>query len=133
MKRGVAGSLSAEKLVEVLRLLEENQYYGTVLLSDGLREKCFFFTRGGLRLASSSCGSLSLPDYLRLRGVMSASQCAEHRLEARRHAAEISPRALLGRQLSREASVLEEDERSSLISEFMGCLLYTSPSPRDRG
>ena len=52
LKPTVSGKFSLSSLAEVIDALIASRYIGALLVSDGLSERCFYFSRGGVRLLS---------------------------------------------------------------------------------
>ena len=53
MKPAATGKLSLTSLAEVIDALIASKYIGSLLVSDGVSEKCFYFSSGGVRLLGS--------------------------------------------------------------------------------
>ena len=67
-RRRIMGAFDAPGAHRALELLAENSLYGSIVVSDGLADVCFFFTRGGLRVIAAGRSLPSLAERLRQRG-----------------------------------------------------------------
>src|SRR5262245_53513793 len=67
-RRRIMGAFDAAGAHRALELLSENSLYGSIVVSDGLTDVCFFFTRGGLRVIAAGRTLPSLAERLRHRG-----------------------------------------------------------------
>lgn len=122
MKVDLRGKLNPEKFSQVLTSLKENQYYGTVVVSDGLREKCFFFTRGGLRLATSNGKSVELLQFLWCRGLLPREAIPSLQAEATRP--DRSLKSVVCANAKIDTGVYDDVERELMVSEFLETLIW---------
>lgn len=122
MSIDLRGPLTPEGLTQVLMTLKDNHYYGTFLISDGLREKCFFFTRGGLRLAESNCQSpTTVQRLMGLRLMAESPLAAYHQMM---QGGQNSERNVIASVLNVDPQTVDQWERDGMSAEFLGPLFW---------
>lgn len=124
MKQILRGENSPPRLVEVLRNLKDQQYYGTLLISDGPREKCFFFARGGLRMAKANCREISIGDYLKAQGYLAGPAAQQYDAEMAQLRGQGMSRGQLANLLQMDPSQLDVLERQLMAGEFLETLFW---------
>jgi hypothetical protein len=124
MKLNLRGELTNARLVEVLNNLKQHQYYGTLLITDGPREKCFFFARGGLRMAKSKCPSNSLGEYLKAKQVLVGAAASTYDAELRKTRDQSLSRTYVCKLCEIEPRAFDQLERDLMASEFLETLFW---------
>lgn len=124
MKQILRGENSPPRLVEVLRNLKDQQYYGTLLISDGPREKCFFFARGGLRMAKANCREITIGDYLKAQGYLQGNAAQRYDQDLQQLRGQAMSRNQLAALLQMDPSQLDTLERTLMAAEFLETLFW---------
>jgi tetratricopeptide (TPR) repeat protein len=124
MKLDLRGELTNTRLAEVLRNLKSQQYYGTFLISDGPREKCFFFARGGLRMAKSNCRLITVGSYLKAQGVLVGASAQSYDLELQQSGGKPLARHVICGLAQIDTATFDRHERSLMASEFMETVFW---------
>ena len=112
-----------------LELLGENNLYGFLVVSDGLRDVCFFFTRGGLRVVASGFELPTIASRLVQQGVITKD---EARKTARLLQEESSKggkdeRGVLLERVRIKAPQVDAATREILVEVFLDCLFWPEP------
>lgn len=136
-RRRVSGAFDVAGAHRALELLAENSLYGSIVVSDGLVDVCFFFTRGGLRVVTSGRKLPSLADRLRQKGTITLDdqRKAEKLLAAQREkgAEQGKAKALLEEResLIEAAKVKPQDvdevAREVIAEAMLDCLFWENP------
>ncbi|MEZ6189197.1 MAG: PEGA domain-containing protein [Planctomycetota bacterium] len=111
-----------------LELLGENNLYGFLVVSDGLRDVCFFFTRGGLRVVASGFELPTICSRLVQQEVLTpdeARKCARLLQEERNKGKD--ERGILLEQLRIKANLIDAATREILVECFLDCLFWNEP------
>ncbi len=129
-KKRMSGPLDVAAATRALELLVEHNLYGSLVVSDGLADLCFFFTRGGLRVVSAgkplpsvalrlaSDGTLSQADLVKVQQAMRAAKPGSERKEEREHLLELA---------RLEPTVVDAAIRELMTEVFLGSLFWENP------
>jgi hypothetical protein len=122
MAAELRGELTSERLIEVLRQLQAGNLYGTLVITEGLLEKCFFFARGGLRLVTSGRKPIPFADYLHALGYFDAEVARSLALAGKRNDEGLKSMIQAASGLSGED--YDKLDRELMVEEFLECLLW---------
>lgn len=134
-RRRVSGAFDVAGAHRALELLAENSLYGSIVVSDGLCDVCFFFTRGGLRVVTAGRKLPSLAERLRHKGTITLDdqRKAEKLLAQQREKEQGKAKALLEeREALIEAAKLkpqdvDEVAREVIAEALLDCLFWENP------
>lgn len=94
-RRRVSGVFDVAGAHRALELLADNSLYGSIVISDGLVDCCFFFTRGGLRVITAGRKLPSLVERLRQRGAISPDDARKVEAALQKERSEAKGKVLL--------------------------------------
>lgn len=128
-RKRLSGALDAASAQRVLEMLQDKSLYGSFIVSDGVSDVSFFFTRGGLRVLALGRTLPGLADRLVAMGKIDDAVAARARslLDARKPGDKKDERDILIETLHVPAGTVDDATRELITDTFLGCLFWDNP------
>ncbi|MCO5169918.1 MAG: hypothetical protein M9894_26570 [Planctomycetes bacterium] len=125
-RKRLSGVFDAASAARAVEFLQERQLHGSIVVSDGLCDVSFFFTRGGLRVLAAGRPLPSLTARLVAQGKLDPAmapkaQAARQGKDAREE------RDVLVEVVNVPPAVVDEAAREVLVEVFLDCLFWEEP------
>ncbi|MBX3472037.1 MAG: PEGA domain-containing protein [Planctomycetes bacterium] len=131
-RKRLSGVFDAASAARALELLQERQLHGSIVISDGLCDVSFFFTRGGLRVLAAGRPLPSLAARLVAQGKLDPAMApkagaARRQAKDAKDAGAREERDLLIEVLNLPPAVVDEAAREIVAEVFLDCLFWEQP------
>ncbi len=126
-RKRLSGAFEPGSAARALELIQERKLHGSLVVSDGLVDISFLFTRGGLRVLSVGRPLPSLAARLVATGKLEAARAPKVQQAARGKEAGREERDVLIEVLNLPPALVDEAARDVLSDVLLDCLFWEDP------